>query len=70
MSTQLDNLRVAHVVVNNRVIRALHTQVGDVAQLSVTRSQVLALLQAATQVRNEFSQVVFLIDRHSSASKV
>ena len=46
----LDNLRSAYSTLDERVQRALRTQVGDATRLSETRGQVLALLQAAELV--------------------
>ena len=46
----LDNLRSAYSTLNDTVVRALLTQVGDSNRLAQTRSQVFALLQAAEPV--------------------
>lgn len=50
MSQVLNNLRTAYQTLSARVIRALHTQLGDPGQLQLQRDQVLAFLNAAEQV--------------------
>jgi hypothetical protein len=50
MSEQLYNLRTAYRVLEDRVIRALHTQLGDSQRLGEQRAQVLQFLQAAELV--------------------
>lgn len=47
MSEQLYNLRTAYRVLEDRVCRALRTQLGDAERLREQRSQALELLQAA-----------------------
>jgi hypothetical protein len=49
MSNQLDNLRAAYRVLEDRVIRSLRTQMGDAVRLGEQRSQALQFLQAAEQ---------------------
>ena len=52
MSTNpLDNFRAAYVTLNDRVIRALRTQLGDAARLGDQRSEALLLLQRANEAR-------------------
>jgi len=50
MSEQLYNLRTAYQVLQDRVIRALRTQLGDVERLGEQRNQALQFLQAAELV--------------------
>jgi hypothetical protein len=50
MDAQLDNLRAAYKVLEDRVIRALRTQLGDSVRLGEQRSQVLQFLQSASMV--------------------
>jgi len=50
MSEQLYNLRTAYQVLQDRVIRALRTQLGDVERLGEQRNQTLQFLQAAELV--------------------
>lgn len=47
----LENLRAAYQVLNDRVIRALHVQLGDPERLQEKRDQALQFLSAAEQVR-------------------
>ena len=48
MSDQLNNIRAAYRVLENRVVSALRTQLGD--QLRLAAAQALALASAAEQV--------------------
>ena len=50
-SSVLDNFRAAYYVLEERVIRALQTQLGDAARLGEQRTHALSLLQTAEQVR-------------------
>ena len=47
---RLDNFRQAYCELEQRVHRALRTQLGDVGRLTEVRTQALSLLQAATAV--------------------
>jgi hypothetical protein len=47
MSEQLYNLCAAYQVLHDRVIRALHTQLGDAECLEDQRNQALQFLQTA-----------------------
>jgi len=50
MASQLDNIRAAYRVLEDRVIRALRVQLGDSIRLGEQRSQALQLLQSAGMV--------------------
>jgi hypothetical protein len=50
MSDQLNNIRAAYRVLENRVISALRTQLGDQLRLAAVTAQALALASAAEQV--------------------
>ncbi|KAJ7681805.1 hypothetical protein B0H14DRAFT_3535515 [Mycena olivaceomarginata] len=54
MAEPLQNLRVAYQILERNVIRALRTQRGDGAQLTIQANEALQLLQAAEQHRNSF----------------
>lgn len=45
-----DNIRAAYHTLNGRVTTALRTQLGDAIRLQETRTQALALLEAAEHV--------------------
>ncbi|KAF7335893.1 hypothetical protein MSAN_02326300 [Mycena sanguinolenta] len=55
MSEPVQNIRVAYHILERNVIRALRTQRGDSAQLSLQVNEVLRLLQAAEQHRTHFT---------------
>jgi hypothetical protein len=50
MSDQLNNIRAAYRVLENRVVSALRTQLGDQLRLATVTAQALALASAAEQV--------------------
>jgi hypothetical protein len=50
MSDQLSNIRAAYRVLENRVVSALRTQLGDQLRLAAVTAQALALASAAEQV--------------------
>ena len=50
MSDQLNNIRAAYRVLENRVVSALRTQLGDQLRLAAVTAQALALASAAEQV--------------------
>jgi len=50
MSNQLNNIRAAYCVLENRVVSALRTQLGDQLRLAAVTAQALALASAAEQV--------------------
>jgi hypothetical protein len=50
MAEPLENLRSAYQVLERNVVRALRTQRGDSAQLTVQVNETLRFLQAAEQV--------------------
>lgn len=51
MSIQLNNLRTAYLVLEDRVRIALRTQLGDAARLNYQRDEALVFLASAKQVR-------------------
>lgn len=51
MSIQLNNLRTAYLVLEDRVRIALRTQLGDAAHLNYQRDEALVFLASAEQVR-------------------
>lgn len=51
MAEQLNNIRMAYQTLQERVSTALRTQMGDTYRLGLSKSDALALLQAAEQVR-------------------
>ena len=51
-----DNIRSAYRVLEDRVVRALHTQVGDAARLQEQRTQALSLLEAVEPVSSIIPQ--------------
>ncbi|KIM72386.1 hypothetical protein PILCRDRAFT_16180 [Piloderma croceum F 1598] len=63
MSDQLSNIRAAYRVLENRVVSALRTQLGDQLRLAAVTAQALALASAAEQMdhlllsSNAFAQV-------------
>jgi hypothetical protein len=50
MGDQLNNIRAAYRVLENRVVSALRTQLGDQLRLAAVTVQALALASAAEQV--------------------
>jgi hypothetical protein len=52
MSEQVENLRIAYQILERNVIRALRTQRGDSAQLTIQANEALHLLQAAEPVHS------------------
>ena len=50
MSDQLNNIQAAYRVLENRVVSALRTQLGDQLHLAAVTAQALALASAAEQV--------------------
>ena len=53
MSDQLNNLRAAYRVLEDRVHRSLRTQLGDAVRLGEQCAQTLQFLQAAEQVSDQ-----------------
>lgn len=47
----VDNIRAAYHLLEERVVTALRTQLGDAARLANVRSQALSLLQTSQPVR-------------------
>jgi hypothetical protein len=50
MADPLNNIRAAYHALQDCVVTALHTQIGDAPRLKITRDQVTALSLAAEQV--------------------
>lgn len=50
MDTRLHNMRGAYLVLHERVMTALQTQVGDSVQLTIVRDQCTGLAASAAQV--------------------
>ena len=61
---QLDNLRASYSVLEERVQRALHTQVGDVQRLDTIRTEATRYLEAAIAAQN----VSYFSFRHQFAT--
>ena len=57
---QLDNFRAAYVTLEERVHRALRTQVGDAQRLSDIRAQALTFMQSAEEVSLLLSWIAVL----------
>ncbi|KAJ6493489.1 hypothetical protein DFH09DRAFT_947095 [Mycena vulgaris] len=70
MSEPVQNLRSAYHILERNVIRALRTQRGDSAQLSLQVMEVLRLLQAAEPHRSAFSPAEYAVLQRSITSMV
>lgn len=57
MSDVLENIRGSYLILERRVQSALYTQLGDVAQLTGQREQVLRFFNTASQVRIYVSSI-------------
>ncbi|KAF7345496.1 hypothetical protein MVEN_01568100 [Mycena venus] len=70
MSEPVQNIRVAYHILERNVIRALRTQRGDSAQLSLQVGEVLRLLQAAEQHRAAFPSTEYAVLQQSITAMV
>lgn len=65
MAEQLNNLCAAYQVLENRVRRALNTQVGDAKRLMEQRRHVFLYVEAAEQVSQDSILTSKALTKHS-----
>lgn len=61
-NSALNGLRFAYHTLEQEVIRALNTQLGDAQQLGVTRARAVALLEFLNSVSNTVAFLYCLIN--------